>query len=363
MRIKYFDLTREYRSINKNIDKKIKEVLNNGNFILGEELEKFEKEWANYLGVKYAIGVGSGTDALFLSLKVLGIGEGDEVILPSFTFIATALAVSYTGATPIFADINQDTINVDPQDIERKITSRTKAIIPVHLYGNPADMEKIMNIAKKNNLFVIEDACQGHGGKYFEKKLGSIGDIGCFSFYPTKNLGCYGDGGIVVTNSIKIAKNVRMLRNYGQEKKYYSKRLGYNSRLDEVQAGILRIKLKYLDSWNKKRKKIVNYYRKNINNPNFAFQKISEESTSSNYVFCIKIKKRNKFENYLIQNEIGYLIHYPVPIHLQKPYKNNKIKLRMSEKIAKQVITLPLYPNLSLKEQKYIVKKLNKFKI
>ena len=322
MKIPFVDLKRQYDSIREDINNSIQEVLQNASFVLGEQVTLFEENFAKYCGTKFCVSVASGTEALFLALKVLEINNGDEVITVPNTFIATVDAISRTGAKPILVDINKDTYTIDISKIEEKITRNTKAIIPVHLYGQPADMDAIMDLAKKYNLYVIEDACQAHGAIYKKKKAGAIGDIGCFSFYPAKNLGAYVDGGAVVTNNEKIAEKIIMLRNYGQKKKYYHECIGFNSRLDSMQAAVLNVKLKRLDIWNKSRKTNADYYKKSLSGINQIILPYEAPGRSHIYhLFVVRIPNRNGLQNYLESVGISTGIHYPVPVHLQNSYK------------------------------------------
>lgn len=358
MKIPFADLKKEHKLIKEELEKAIENVFAKGNYILGENVREFEKEWAKYLGAKYCFTVGNGTDALFLSLKALGIKEGDEVIVPDFTFVATAFAVSNTGATPVFVDVGIDSYNINPKEIESKISEKTKAIIVVHIYGNPADMDSILKIAKKYKLLVIEDAAQAHGAVYKNKKVGTIGDIGCFSFYPTKNLGCYGDAGAIVTNNTLIANKIMLLRNYGEGKKYYSEIIGYNSRTDEVQAAILHVKLKNLDKWNELRKEKVKLYKKFLKDC-VSFQK---EENSVYHIFSIRTKNRNSLMSALGREGVSSLIHYPVPLHMQKAYRDlgyKKTDFPVSLEIAKTEISLPIYPFLTEREISYIANIIN----
>lgn len=364
-KVPFVDFKREYKEIHTQIDSAIKRVLESGWFILGEELKNFEKEFSKYLGVKYAVGVNSGTDALYFALLAAGIGPGDEVITVDNSFISTVLAIFWVGAKPVFVDVDQYTYNVDPARIEEKITSKTKAILPVHLFGYPCEMSKIMKIATKYDLKVIEDACQAHGSSYKGKKLGTIGDIGCFSFYPAKNLGAYGDAGAIVTNNEKIAKKLILLRNYGQKEKYYFQIKGFNSRLDEIQAAILREKLKRLDKWNKKRKKIAEkYYQELSGLPIVLPPKEAKDRQGNNYVFVIKVKDRDSFQQYLSESGITSLIHYPVPIHNQEccsELLGEGNKLRLTEKLAKEIISLPIFPQMEDGEVDYVCEKIKDF--
>lgn len=363
MKIPFVDLQKEQKTLKNAIEKTMNKVMKKGNFILGEEVSAFEKSFAKYLGAKYVIGVASGTDALVLSLKALGIGVGDEVIVPSLTFIATALAVSVTGATPVFVDVDEESHTIDPNGIERKITDKTKAIIPVHLYGNPANLSKIIEIAKKHKLFVIEDAAQAHGATYKGKKVGSFGEFGCFSFYPTKNLGACGDGGAIATNSSVLAAKINLLRNYGQEKKYHSKTFGYNSRLDELQAAILLVKLKHLDEWNKRRRELAKVYKEELKKI-VGIPGETSNASSVFHLFTIQTFKRDFLLKELENNGIISLIHYPVPLHLQEAYSYLGYKrgdFPVSERIAKNTLSLPIHPFLKESHIKFIAEVIRSF--
>ena len=346
IQISFVNLARGYFSTKDEINKAIQQVLSNQWFILGKELEKFEKEFSSYIGVKYGIGVNSGSDALYLAVKALGIGKGDEVITVSHTFVSTVDAIVRNGAKPIFLDIDPETYTIDVTQIEKKITERTKAIIPVHLYGHPSDMDPIMENAEEHNLFVIEDACQAHGAEYKGKKVGSIGHIGCFSFYPAKNLGAYGDAGMIVTNDEELAGRLRMMRNYGQLKKYYHQFIGVNSRLDEIQAAILRVKLKHLDEWNEKRRKVARLYNEFLEDSEVITPTQSEYAKHVYYVYVIRHKNRDKLEEHLEKNGIQTLIHYPIPVHKQKAYTDLGFaaKLPETEKICNEILSLPMHP-------------------
>ncbi|AEA46579.1 DegT/DnrJ/EryC1/StrS family aminotransferase [Archaeoglobus veneficus] len=350
--IPFVDLKREYQEIKEEIDQAIQRVLERGWFILGEELEAFEKEFSSYIGAKYGIGVNSGSDALYLGVKALGIGKGDEVITVSHTFISTVDAIVRNGAKPVFVDIDPETYTIDVSQIEKKITERTKAILPVHLYGHPADMGSIMEIGEKYSLFVIEDACQAHGAEYNGKKVGSIGDIGCFSFYPTKNLGAYGDGGIVVTNDDELANKLRTLRNYGSSKKYYHEFVGVNSRLDEIQAAILRVKLKYLEEWNEKRRNIARLYNEFLESSDLVTPTEKEYAKHVYHLYVIRYKERDKLQQNLLKCGIQTQIHYPIPMHRQKAYLELEYNtsLPVTEKICNEILSLPMHPWLREEE-------------
>lgn len=350
MRVDFVDLNAQYRESKSEIDKGLQAVFRKGNFILGEEEKKFEEVFARYCGCKFGVGVNSGTDALFLGLLSLGIGKGDEVIVPAFTFIATALAVSYTGAKVVFVDIDEDTYNIDVKEIEKVITKRTKAIIPVHLYGQPADMDEILSLAKKYNLKIIEDAAQAHGAKYKDRRVGAMGDMGCFSFYPTKNLGAFGDGGMVVTNNPDIYQKLLILRDCGRIDRYAHVVKGYNSRLDTVQAVILNAKLKHLDKWNKLRQKNARIYSKILGgHKGIIPPKAKKDRTHVYHIYGLRIKNRDRIYERLRRNGIGALIHYPIPLHLQKAYSDlgyKKGDFPIAEKVAEEIISLPMHPFL-----------------
>ncbi len=358
MNVKFIDFSEQYEAVKGEIDSALKEVFRKADFILGEEAERFEEEFARYCDVKYGVGVNSGTDALYLALGALDIGMGDEVILPTFTFIATALCVSYTGAKPVFVDIEEETYNIDPEKFQKAITKRTKAIIPVHLYGQPANMKEIQGIAKKNNITIIEDACQAHGSTYRGKKTGSLGHIGCFSFYPTKSLGAFGDAGMVVTNSKGIYKNVRMLRDYGRVDRYKHKVKGYNSRLDTIQAVVLSAKLKYLDEWNRMRNEKAAYYCDLLQGADgLILPRIKSDRAHVFQTFAVRVKNRNKILEKLKNKGIGALIHYPIPLHLQEAYKDLRHKkgdFPAAERVADEILSLPMFPHMKKEEIEYV---------
>lgn len=350
MKIPMVDLKAQFWAIESEIKEKIEEILESTRFILGPNLDALEKEIASYHGVMYAVGLASGTDALHLSLRALGIGPGDEVITTPFTFIATAEAISYTGARPVFVDIDSKTFNIDPSKIEERITGKTKAILPVHLFGQPAEMDSILSIAKRYNLKVIEDVAQGFGAEYKDKKVGTFGIIGCFSFFPSKNLGCYGDGGMLITSHEEIAKKTRALRNHGSYVRYYHSEIGFNSRLDEIQAGILRIKLKRIDEYNKKRRNNALLYRERLKGLALT---LPEETPNTYHVYnqyTIRSKKRDAIRKALEERSIASMIYYPLPLHLQEVYRHLGYKegdFPESEKASKEVISLPIYPELT----------------
>lgn len=364
MRVPFVDLLAQYKEIRKQADAAIEKVIQRSDFILGEDVKLFEKEFAEFCGARYGVGVSSGTAALFLALKSLGIGSADEVIVPAFTYIATSLAVSYTGAEPVFVDIEEDTYNIDAAKIRKVITKNTKAIIPVHLYGQPANMPKILRIAKEYGLKVVEDAAQAHGAKIKMSDgkwhiVGGIGDIGCFSFYPTKNLGALGDGGMVVTNDEEVYKRLLMLRDYGRISRYEHAMVGYNSRLDTLQAAILRIKLKKLNHWNKMRRKVANIYDKLLKYVSGVVTPYVSPSLEHVYhVYAIRTKRRDELYRRFKNKDIGSIIHYPIPLHLQKAYEPLGYREKdfpVAEKISREIISLPMFPHLKDSQIKYIV--------
>ncbi|NLZ48824.1 MAG: DegT/DnrJ/EryC1/StrS family aminotransferase [Clostridiales bacterium] len=366
MQIPFVTFKPMHDEIEREIIEKFSEVFHKNVFIQGSELGAFEEEFADYCNTKYAVGVGNGLDALYLILRAMEIGDGDEVIVPSNTYIATALAVSYAGATPVFVEPVIDTYNINPDLIEEKITSRTKAIIAVHLQGRPADMDPIIEIAKKYNLKVIEDAAQAHGALYKGRKVGSLGDAAGFSFYPGKNLGALGDGGAVTTNDPEIAKKVRMIGNYGSEVKYHHVYQGTNSRLDEVQAAFLRVKLKQLDKWNENRIEIAKKYISGIKNPLIKLPLLGDKDYYSVWhVFAIRCDRRDELENYLNSKGIGTVKHYPIPMHLQEAYKSLNIekgKLPIAEEISSTILSIPMYYGMTDEEVQYVINTINEFK-
>ncbi|MBI5418074.1 DegT/DnrJ/EryC1/StrS family aminotransferase [Candidatus Poribacteria bacterium] len=349
MNIPMVDLKQQYENLKSGIDSSIQRVLDNCTFILGKEVLSFEEEMAKYLNVKHAIGAASGTDALLMAVMALDIGPGDEVITTPFTFFATAESVSLTGAKPVFVDIEPKTYNIDINKIEKAITPRTKAIIPVHLYGQSADMIKIIEIAKKHNLKIIEDVAQALGSEYNGKKTGTMGDMSALSFFPSKNLGCYGDGGMVITNNDELAKQLRMIRNHGDEARYAHVRLGINGRLDAIQAAILRVKLPLLDEWMNMRINKAEIYSMLLKNTSLILPYTESFNKHTYNQYTIRLKARDQLKAYLEKQNIGCAIHYPTPLHLQKVYKYlgyKKGDLPESESAAEEVLSLPIYPEL-----------------
>jgi len=358
MQVPLLDLKAQYATIKDEIKAAINEVLESQYFILGPKVEQFEEKIAEYCNTKYAIGVASGTDALLISLMVLDVGHGDEVITTPYTFFATAGSISRLGAKPVFVDIDPKTYNINPGLIEEKITDKTKAIIPVHLYGQCAEMDTILEIAEKHGLYVIEDAAQAIGAKYKERKAGSMGDMGCLSFFPSKNLGGYGDGGMVVTNNSELAEKVRVLRVHGAKPKYHHSMVGLNSRLDAIQAAVLLVKLKYLDDWSEARRENAEVYNHLFAETDVVTPYVEDYNEHIYNQYIIRVKDRDRVRDYLKEQDIGTSIYYPVSLHLQECYADLGYKegdLPESEKAAKETLALPIYPELTPEQQEYVV--------
>ena len=357
-----------FRPMEKEVDKELRaafeRVYNRSWYIEGEEDQKFEADFAKFCDSKYCVGVGNGLDALMLSLKAMGVGTGDEVIVPSNTYIATALAVTYVGATPIFVEPDIRTFNISPKLIANKITTATKAIIAVHLYGQACDMDSIMEIAKKYGLLVLEDCAQAHGALYKGRKIGSFGNMAAFSFYPGKNLGALGDAGAVVTNDAKLAEKVRALGNYGSDYKYHHIYKGNNSRLDEMQAAFLTAKLQILDKMNEERRKIAKQYLCGIKNPEIVLPYVNPDTVPVWHIFAIRTKRREALEKYLQDKEIGTNKHYPIPMHMQECYKDLGIKggeLPIAEEISATELSIPMYYGMTDEEVEYVIEAINAF--
>jgi len=347
--VPFLDLRETYLEIKDELDAAYQRVMNSGWYILGEEVTAFEREFAEYCGTRHCVGVGNGLEALQLILRALGIGAGDEVIVPANTYIATWLAVSNAGATVVPVEPVERTFNLDPSRIEAAITSKTKAVLPVHLYGQPADMGPINEIARKHGLKVIEDAAQAHGARYRDQRVGSLGDAAGWSFYPTKNLAAYGDAGAVTTNDDELADRVRLLRNYGSKSKYYNEEKGINSRLDELQAALLRVRLKHLDEWNARRAKIAAMYLEGLRETSLQLPAVCEGADPVWHLFVVRSKRRDELQKYLKTKGINTLVHYPVPPHLQLAYEDSG-HLRtypISEAIHREVLSLPMGPHLN----------------
>lgn len=386
MKVPLLDLKPQYHSLKKELDKAVIQVAESQHFILGPEVEKMEKEFCDYLKCKHAIGVSSGTDALLLALMAINIQPGDEVIVPTYSFFATAGVVSRLNAVPVLTDIDPLTFNIDPEDFKKKISPKTKAVIPVHLYGQSADLEPIMKIAKENNIFVIEDAAQAIGTQYKDGKcVGTIGDIGCFSFFPSKNLGGYGDGGLVTTNNDDLAYILRIKRVHGGEQKYYHKVIGGNFRIDALQSAVLRVKLPHLDKWSEKRRVNAEYYNKLFKEAGLAEETGKTKFDEMNKIllpkalyknisglknyhiynqYVIKIQKRDELKKFLTENEIGNEIYYPVPFHLQECFTNlnhKKGDFPESEKASDTSLAIPIFPELVKEQQEFVVQKIKQF--
>ena len=386
MKVPLLDLKPQYLSLKKELDDAVLRVAESQYFILGPEVEKMEKEFCEYLNCKHAIGVSSGTDALLLALMAIDIGPGDEVIVPTYSFFATAGVVSRLNAVPVLTDIDPVTFNIDPEDFKKKITSKTKAVIPVHLYGQSAELEPIVKIAKEKNIFVIEDAAQAIGTDYKDgKRIGTIGDIGCFSFFPSKNLGGYGDGGLVTTNNDELAYMLRIKRVHGGEQKYYHKVIGGNFRIDALQSAVLRVKLPHLDKWSEKRRANAEYYYQLFSKAGLAEEPGKTKFDDKNSVllpkpiykgsaavknyhiynqFIIRAQRRDELKKFLTENEIGNEIYYPVPFHLQECFANlnhKKGDFPESEKASETSLAIPIYPELSKEQQEFVVQKIKEF--
>jgi dTDP-4-amino-4,6-dideoxygalactose transaminase len=375
MKVPFFNLSPQFYSIEGEIRSALDEVFQTQQFILGPKVEALEHTIAHYCRTRHAIGVASGSDALLLSLMALGIGTGDEVLLPPFTFFATAGAISRTGATPVFVDINEETHNIDPSKIEEKITARTKAIIPVHLFGQCADMDPLLQTAKAKQLFVIEDAAQALGAEYKPhlntngRRAGQMGDFGCFSFYPTKNLGAFGDAGMVVTDNLDWAEKIRLLRVHGSQPKYFHKSIGINSRLDTLQAAILLVKFKYLEKWTAERQKKAEHYQllfqdllSSVND--LRLPVIQYQNRHIFNQFVIQVPERDRLRQFLTEEGIGTDIYYPLPLHLQECYsflKYQRGDFPAAEKVSEKTLALPIYPELTEDQQVYVIERIKAF--
>lgn len=363
MKIEFASFNKMHDEIKNEIKNTVLEVIDSNWFIHGKNVENFEKNFAKYCDTKYCVGVGNGLDGLTLSLRAMGVEKDDEVILPSHTFIATALAISSIGAVPVFVEPNERDYTIDVTKIEEKITDKTKVIIAVHLYGQCADMDPIMEIASKYGIKVLEDAAQAHGATYKGRKAGSLGHVAEFSFYPGKNLGAMGDGGCITTNDKQIADEVRKLSNYGSVVKYCHEVKGVNSRLDEMQAAILDIKLKYLDKWNNDRNETAKKYLNGINNPLIELPITSEYNHHVWHLFVVRTKDREKFQNYLQEKGISTLIHYPTAIHKQKAYAEfNNLEFPLAEEYANEVVSLPMYYGMNDEEINYVIDAINEYR-
>ncbi len=364
MPVPLVDLKAQYAAIKPDIDAAMQRVVNNTSFILGKEVAEFENNFAAFSHAQYCVGTDSGTAALHLALLILGVKAGDEVITTTHTFIATAEVISLIGAKPVLVDIDPRTYNIDPNQIEAAITPRTRAIIPVHLYGQPAEMDAILAIARKHNLRVIEDAAQAHGAEYRGKRVGSMGDVACFSFYPGKNLGAYGDAGALVTNDAALADHARMLRDHGRSAKYAHKLVGYGYRLDALQAAILGAKLPHLDAWNARRRELADYYTELLTNTDIVTPYVPPHVKPVYHIYCIRSKNRDGLQKHLKARGIETGIHYPIPLHLQPVYQNlgyHAGDFPHAEKAASEILSLPMYPELTNAQAQQIVDALKDF--
>ncbi len=367
MKIDFVDLKAQYASISREVDKAIRRVVVNSDFILGKDVESFEREFAAYCEVAHAIGVDSGASALELVLRAYDVGDGDEVITASHTFSATAFAISATGAKPVFVDVDQHTYNMNPALVEAAITPRTKAIMPVHLYGQPADIDEISRIARKHNLLLIEDACQAHGAKFQGKRVGSFGDSAAFSFYPGKNLGAYGDGGMIVTNDATVADKLRILRNCGQSEKYKHVMVGFNRRLDSLQAAVLRAKLPHLDDWNQARRTAAALYKELLADADHVVTpREGADRTHVYHLYVIQHPHRDALMTHLREQGVSAGLHYPTPVHLQPCYEFLKVprgSLPVTESLASRVISLPMYPELTREQIEFVCDSVKQFPV
>ncbi len=367
MKIDFVDLKAQYASISREVDEAIRRVVVNSDFILGKDVESFEREFAAYCEVAHAIGVDSGASALELALRAYDVGDGDEVITASHTFSATAFAISATGAKPVFVDVDQHTYNMNPALVEAAITPRTKAIMPVHLYGQPADLDEISRIARKHNLLLIEDACQAHGAKFQGKRVGSFGDSAAFSFYPGKNLGAYGDGGMIVTNDATVADKLRILRNCGQSEKYKHVMVGFNRRLDSLQAAVLRAKLPHLDDWNQARRTAAALYKELLADADHVVTpREGADRTHVYHLYVIQHPHRDALMTHLREQGVSAGLHYPTPVHLQPCYEFLKVprgSLPVTESLASRVISLPMYPELTREQIEFVCDSVKQFPV
>ena len=363
MQINFNVLDRQYQMFQSEYEEKALKVLRKGWYVLGEEVESFEQEFARYIGCRYSVGLASGLDALIIAFRALGISKGDEVIVQANAYIACVMGITINGATPIFVEPDEF-YNLDASKIEEKITERTKAILVVHLYGQTSNMGEIQQIAKKHDLKIVEDCAQSHGSMYKDHKSGTFGDIACFSFYPSKNLGCFGDGGAITTNEEELAQQIKVLRNYGSEKRYHNEVVGFNSRLDELQAGLLRVKLSHLDELNAEREKIAQRYLASIKNDKLILPKIRDNATAVWHLFVVYSKERDQLQEYLNSKGIGTVIHYPIPPYLSDAYEylgHSEGDFPITENYAKSILSLPLYNGMKADEQQYVINALNEY--
>lgn len=363
MKISPNRLDRGFNKYQEEFEQKALDVLRSGRYVLGKEVQGFEQEFADYVGAKYCVGLASGLDALWIAFRVLGIGAGDEVIVQGNTYIASVMGITINGATPIFVEPDEY-YNIDASKIEEKITDRTKAILVVHLYGQASNMKPVMELAKKYHLRVVEDCAQSHGACFEHQMTGTFGDIGCFSFYPSKNLGAFGDAGAIVTDDEKIAQDVRVFRNYGSEKRYYNRVVGTNSRLDEIQAGLLRVRLAHMGELEAEKRRICERYLTELHNDSIVLPKTRKGATHIWHQFVIRTDRREELIDFLNEREIGTIIHYPIPPHLSEAYRYLNMpqgSLPITEQYAKTVLSIPLYNGMTAEEQTYVIDAINSF--
>src|SRR5438128_1887499 len=357
IRVPFLDLNSHHAALRSELDRAIREVIDSGAFAGGPFVEKFEADFASYCGCRYAIGVGSGTEALGLSLLACGVGAGDEVITVSNTFMATAEAITYSGARPVFVDVNETTYTMDPAGLEEALSPRTKTIIPVHLFGQPADMDPILEFARNHNLSVIEDAAQAHGSKYKGRTAGTLGDAGCFSFYPSKNLGAYGEAGAIVTNDEELSQKLRLLRDHGSTSKYVHAIVGYNFRMEEIQAAVLNVKLPHLDDWNDQRRNRALIYNDLLKDCGVGLPRAMDYARHIYHVYAIQSDNRDALQKHLTANGIQTGVHYPIPIHLQPAYASLGYRqgdLAVTERLSERVLSLPMFPELGEDQQRQV---------
>jgi len=364
MDIKYLDLQAQYQSIKIEIDQAIQKVLDSSAYVLGPAVSEFESAFAEYCDTKFAIGVNSGTSALTLALRALGVGPGDEVITATNTFIATAAAIEHAGGRPVLVDVDPETRNMDPVLLKMAITSRTRVIIPVHLYGRPADMDPIVQLAARHDIAVLEDAAQAHGARYQGEKAGSIGRMAAFSFYPGKNLGAYGEAGAVTTDDPGLDRRVRMLRDHGSDKKYVHDLLGYNARMEGIQGAVLKVKLAHLDRWNAERNRVAGLYNQLLTNLPIKLPSFEDDIDQVFHLYVIETEQRDQLQKYLGEHGVPSLIHYPIPIHLQKAFDHLDHRagdFPITEKLADEILSLPIYPEMSDEQVTFVAEKVRAF--
>ncbi len=364
MKVQTNRLDRGFFNYQEEFESKALSVLRSGWYIMGNELKSFEQEFADFIGAKYCVGLASGLDALWLAFRILGIGKGDEVIVQANTYIASVMGITINDATPVFVEPDEY-YNIDVNKLEEKISDKTKAILVVHLYGQASNMEEVTGLCRKYNLRLVEDCAQSHGSRFKDKTTGTFGDIGCFSFYPSKNIGAFGDGGAIVTNDEELASRMRIYRNYGSEKRYYNCVVGTNSRLDEIQAGLLRVRLSHAKELNDEKKQIAARYDKELNNPLIELPRIADNCEHIYHQYVVRCKERDRFQQYLLDNDISTIIHYPIPPHLSQAYEYLGYKegsFPIAEAYAQEVLSIPMFNGMYKEEQDYVIDVINRFK-